>query len=469
MTLTQFSDIVRARWGWVALTCALTAALAAGASMSVPRTYTASTQLLVDAKEHDAMLGAPLSAQAIAGYMATQVDILTSQRVALKVVDALKLAEGLRAVEQWRVATGGVGSIRHHYSDLLLKGVDVKPSRESSVIAVSYTAADPRLAASVANAFAQAYVDLNVELRVEPAKQVRGLLDAQTEALRDKLESAQRRLAAFQRDKGAESSQERFDAESARFAELSARIAALQGPRDGTGAVAAARPDTSQRSRETELRATLDKQRARVVQLEEARDELAVLQREARLAERAFEAASQRLAQNALDTQASPPRVVVLTPAAEPREPSSPDALRVAALGAGLGLLLGMGVTLALESRDRRVRGPRDLTLASGLPPMGVLRDAFAGGRARRAVPPVGGRGAPALAAGAVVEAMTAPTLVRSPIRVRTPTEAAPTMPRRSPTRSRARRRRACRSPMQVVGRGPAGTSRSGRSWCRRA
>ena len=57
--------------------------------------------------------------------------------------------------------------------ELLTKNLDVKPSRESNVIQINYRSPDPRFAAGLANAFAQAYIATTLELRVDPAKQFR--------------------------------------------------------------------------------------------------------------------------------------------------------------------------------------------------------------------------------------------------------------------------------------------------------
>ena len=455
MTLQQFVDILRARWRLASLLFALTLGTAVGVSLLLPSKYTASAQVLVDMKSPDPVLGLLLPGQLTPGYMATQVDIITSQRVALNVVETLKIAENPQAIEQWRRATDGDGSIRHYFSDLLLKGLDVKPSRESSVFTVAYTGLDPGFAAIVANAFAQAYVDLSIQLKVDPARQTKGFFDVQTQALRERLESAQNRLTAYQRDKGIVSADERLDVENTRLAELSSQLVALQalageaGRRQalakdavtrGTstdvpevlsspliqalkselarvdarfeqqGAVLGAQhPDILklkeeraslvkrieretaaitgslgnaykiQSQREGDLKTALDRQRVKVLEIKQVRDELTVLQRDVESAQRAFDAVSQRLSQTSLESQSNQSNVVVLTPAAAPRKPSSPKLLLNSALGAFLGTLLGVGGALGAELRNRRVRGSQDLQLASGVQPMGTLRHAFRG------------------------------------------------------------------------------------------
>jgi chain length determinant protein tyrosine kinase EpsG len=362
----------------------------------------------------------------------------------------MRIANNPAAIAQWQEATEGVGSIRQYYSELLLKNIDVKPSRESSVLNISYTGTDPRFAALVANGFATAYIDTNIEIKVEPAKQNRGFFDEQTQALRDRLEAAQGRLTAYQRDKGIVSADERLDVENARLSDLSSQLTILQSQAVETGqreqsALAAVRDSRSQDvqevlaspmvqqlkvdlarlegklkeqgatlgsnhpellkmreeaaslraridgeasviaaslgkqhqvvlKREQELRASLEKQRAKVLQLKQVRDELSVLQREVENAQRSFETVAQRLTQTSLESQSNQGNIVLLNAANEPRKPSSPNLLLNSALGAFLGTLLGVGGALGAELRSRRIRSVADLAQSSELPVIGSVR-----------------------------------------------------------------------------------------------
>ena len=95
-------------------------------------------------------------------FMATQVDVIQSDRVALRVVKNLKLAENSTIREQWQSETKGEGSIDSWLAELFQKNLDVKPSRESNVISVSYRAPEPRFAAAIANAFVVAFNELSL-------------------------------------------------------------------------------------------------------------------------------------------------------------------------------------------------------------------------------------------------------------------------------------------------------------------
>lgn len=68
-----------------------------------------------------------------------------------------------------------------------------------------------------------------------------------------------------------------------------------------------------------------------------------------------------------------------------PTSPSSPKVSRNTALGAVLGLLLGLAVAFLLERFDRRIREPKDLEAVYGLPLLGVVPESPALARTARA------------------------------------------------------------------------------------
>lgn len=169
MTLPTPTGLLRARWRMIALAALAGATLAAGAIAWLPPTFTAQAQvLLVDRRVHE---GAAAALQADATRrIATQVDILTSQRVALAAVDALGLVGDPRAHARWGPAREHDGSIRHVYSDRLLEGLRVTPVAESDVIGIGYRDTDPAFAAAAANAFLSAYVEVTEALQVAPGR-----------------------------------------------------------------------------------------------------------------------------------------------------------------------------------------------------------------------------------------------------------------------------------------------------------
>lgn len=227
MTFGQFLSILRARWWVVALVLGLTVATTLLVSLLLPRQYTATASVVVDFKPD------PVSAFAFGGgaspaYMATQVDIIRSERVAQRVVRNLKLNENPQVRQQWLDETGGEGNIEVWLASVFQKQMDVVPSRESSVIAVSYKAPDPRFAAGLANAFAQAYIDTALELRTDPARLYSTFFENRAKEARETLEKAQSKVSAFQKQAGIIATDERLDVETARLNELSSQATMMQ-------------------------------------------------------------------------------------------------------------------------------------------------------------------------------------------------------------------------------------------------
>ncbi len=227
MTFSQFFSILRARW-WVALlVLLLTVGTTAGVSMMLPKSYTATASVVIDFKP-DPVSTMMYGGMASPGYMATQVDIIRSDRVAQRVVNNLKLADNPQVRQQWLDATKGEGRIEVWLADTFQQSMEVVPSRESSVISVSYRAPDPRFAAGMANAFVQAYVETSLQLRVDPARQYSSFFETRAKEAREALEKAQSKVSAFQAANGIIASDERLDVENARLNELSSQYTMLQ-------------------------------------------------------------------------------------------------------------------------------------------------------------------------------------------------------------------------------------------------
>lgn len=230
MTLHQFLLILRARYRVALLIILLAVSAALAVSMVLPKKYTAQTAVLVDIRTPDPVAGgAPLQGVVAPSYMATQVDIIGGDKVAQRVVKMLKFDENPETKARWIEATDGRGTLEGWLADSLQKRLDVRPSRESNVINITYKGSEPDEAANVANAFAQAYLDINLALKTEPARIYAEWFDEQTKASRAKLEEAQARLSEYQQKAGIVSSDERVDYETTKLADLSAQLTTVQG------------------------------------------------------------------------------------------------------------------------------------------------------------------------------------------------------------------------------------------------
>lgn len=229
MTLQQFLLILRARYKVVLIAFFSTVISIVALSLILPKQYTATASIVVDVKSPDAMSGQVLQGLIAPGYMATQIDIINSDRTAKIVAKLLHMDENTAFREQWMEETKGEGLIIDWLADLLQKKLDIKPSRESNVISINYTGKDPDFSASVANAFAKAYIDINLELRLEPARQYAKFFDAQTKAARENLEKAQQALSNYRQQHGITSADQQLDFETTKLNDTSGLLTGVQG------------------------------------------------------------------------------------------------------------------------------------------------------------------------------------------------------------------------------------------------
>ncbi|MFO1265678.1 MAG: chain length determinant protein EpsF [Rubrivivax sp.] len=229
MTFSQFLVIMRARWRATLLVLLGTMGLALGFSLTLPRQYIATATLLVDQYRPDMTGNAVYAGSPSPIFMATQVDVLKSERVARQVIKAMKLTEDPELRDRWTRDAKGEGTFEAWLVAWLHERLDVKPSRDSNIISVSVKSSDAVKAATTANLFAQTFLDVGLQLRVDPARQNTALFDARAKELRAQLEAAQAKLTAYQRERGvAVVTDGVLDVETARLNELSSQLVVLQ-------------------------------------------------------------------------------------------------------------------------------------------------------------------------------------------------------------------------------------------------
>jgi chain length determinant protein EpsF len=230
LTLSQVLAALRARWligSAIALVIVLGTLVV---SLLLPKQYTATATVLVEPSTYSS-LGSPsgnipLIPQA---FMGTQVDVVQSTHVAALVVEQLGITKNAKAIAQYQEEhPDGGGSLADFYAAQLLKTLKAKPGRESMIVDISFTGAEPHFAAQVANAFADAYLRTQRELRSAPAREYSAFFDSEAKELRTQLEAAQQRLSKFQQEHGITETNDRLDIENSRLEELSANLVNVQ-------------------------------------------------------------------------------------------------------------------------------------------------------------------------------------------------------------------------------------------------
>ena len=444
MTIQQVLRILWARRRFMLIVLGVAVIGTLGISLLLPKSYVATASVVVNQFSADPVSGNFTQAQSSTDYLGTQVEIIGSHNVAAKVVDKLRLTEIPVVRQQFLEATGGAGSARDWLADSLLNYLDVLPTRDSNVIDISFSNDDPRFAAQMANAFADAYLQTNLELSVDPAKRQAAWYQDQVLQLRKTLEAAQQKLATYQQAHGLVDTENRLDTENTRLTELTSQLVAVQATQadaesrlkqlngamtsdkldelpdiinnplmqsmkadiaraEGKLADSAARYGSGHptyiaalaevnslkarlnqemgtvmgsirqsaqiaQQRVNELQASVNQQKARILELKQGNDEQSVMQQDVDNAQRAYDNAQLRASQVRLQSQADQTTISVLNPAVTPIKPARPRIVLNTVLAFLGGGLLAVAGALLLELFDRRVRGEEDLTDLNGLP-----------------------------------------------------------------------------------------------------
>jgi chain length determinant protein EpsF len=228
MRLEELWPQLRARWRTGAITWVAVVAAVLVVSLALPPRYEATATLLVDMNGPD-----PLASQGVyrpvgtlSTHMATQVDILKSEAAAIGAARIAGMDREPQWREKWSSQTGGKGSFESWLAARVLRGLDVRPSRDSNVMTVSYTSPDPERSAALANAFVRSYVEASLRMKIDPAKQFNVFFAERAKALRAELDGAKARLSEYEQKHGVLLGED--DVEAARLAELSTQLVALQ-------------------------------------------------------------------------------------------------------------------------------------------------------------------------------------------------------------------------------------------------
>ncbi len=235
MTIQQFLAVLRGRWWLLGLCFTVMVGAAITWSLIRPKMYTASANLMVDVKLTDPVGGQRLPSELIPAFVATQLDLLASERVAVKVVDRLKLLD--------RPVIGPVEELtpeelarprrepRFEAAAGLLKRLKAKPASDSNMIELSFEDRDPVWASRITNEFARSYMETSVQIQTEPQRGKTEFFGEQAAVAREELEQAQAKLTRFQQENGITSADEASDVENSRLQDIARELTAVQALR----------------------------------------------------------------------------------------------------------------------------------------------------------------------------------------------------------------------------------------------
>jgi chain length determinant protein EpsF len=449
MTVQQMLILLRARSGFLWLTFAIIMLIAVAGTFFWPKSYLGSVSVLADSTALDPISGSTQPPQLAAMFMQTQLEIIASHNVALKVVDNLDLIDDPDLKAKYEEATGGQGDIKDWIADRLIKkNLDAhlsqtQPTKQNNVIDIDAYSKDPKMAADLANAFADGYVQTNLEMKMAPARRQASWFNEQVAALKKQMESAQARLSEFQQSHAVTGTDTHYDIENKRLQELAdqlltsqngmydaqtrlkqmndalqqdklqelpdiagnqllqtmianltiaegklAQISSSFGDNHPDYVSAEAQVKELRRkllaqvdiakgsiiqsaaiaSRQVgELRQALDRQRDRVLQLKNEKDQQDVLKQQVDDAQHAYDAGVQRANQIGLESRLDQSSISVLNPAVTPVFAAYPKLFLNLVIGLLLGTILSPTIVIVLELMNMKVRSRIDLEQTAGI------------------------------------------------------------------------------------------------------
>ncbi|KQS76655.1 polysaccharide biosynthesis protein [Rhizobium sp. Leaf384] len=184
----------------------LSGLVAAMGYMRAPKRYHSETVVALDVRKLQALpsesVMAPLPQES--PVLRTEIDIIGSRSMAERVYANLGLGQPAADIngKNSRFATAVNADGRAKSVDELLDNVRVMNDGRSYTIYISYTARDPVFAATVANAFATAYIDYQIDLQTTATRRVSEWLGERLVSLQKKLEVSEQSAAAFRQKEG---------------------------------------------------------------------------------------------------------------------------------------------------------------------------------------------------------------------------------------------------------------------------
>lgn len=171
--------------------------------------YTATTTIQIDREAMRVLASEDVAPRENTGsgqeFFETQYGLLRSESLAERVVDSLGLATSDVFIEQMGdtppvrkgTAVQHAAERRKAAITLAADGLSISPVRGSRLVGVSFDSPDPELSARMANAFAENFIQANLERKFESSQYARDFLEERLAQTKSRLEESERQLVAY--------------------------------------------------------------------------------------------------------------------------------------------------------------------------------------------------------------------------------------------------------------------------------
>jgi capsular exopolysaccharide synthesis family protein len=228
--LSHYLWILR-RQGWKMLAFVVLAVVATLiVSLRLTPIYESTTTIDIDRRMPSAVIGddsAQIANNDADQFLATQVKLIQSDSVLRPVVDRFNI----RSVEPDSLEEAVDASETSLEAPVILKPLRVTRPANTYILQISYRSEHRQLAADVANAIAQSYLQHSYEIRYKATAGLSQFMEKQLEELRAKMEKSSEALQRFERELNVISPEEKTSILTARLMELNKNYTEAQTDR----------------------------------------------------------------------------------------------------------------------------------------------------------------------------------------------------------------------------------------------
>ncbi len=223
--LSHYIRVLKHSWFKISLFALMVTVLTILVVLQLTPKYTATATLLIEAQEKKAV-----SIQEVVGidstqkeYYQTQFEILKSNQIAERVIEQLKLKDLLEfngSLDTERTIVDDIKeiplvasllkkegveksqaeideSIRQSVLEAFQKKLAITPVRNTQLVKISFTSEDPKLAAKVANAIGYAYIEQNLQARLDATQYASSWITSRLGELQQQLANSEQALSDY--------------------------------------------------------------------------------------------------------------------------------------------------------------------------------------------------------------------------------------------------------------------------------
>ncbi|MFQ5663405.1 MAG: GumC family protein [Terriglobia bacterium] len=457
--LRDYLRVLRKYRMTILLSVLITVLTVAVVSLRLPKRYEAVVRLAIDKESLTSLVKSTLPADpwSFQDYLRTQMRVLESGTLALQTIRALRLDQEPDFARPAEDSASAQASVPLSYEELLDPATELRLVEkfqsdlrvtavpDSWLVEIRFYSTNPELAARVANAHANNFIEHNFRTKYESTMKASEWLSDQLRELRGKVESTERQMRDFERRYNLVSIDDRQNVLTQRLADLNHELSVVEADRVAkeslyrqaeSGQASEVLRDplvdklaerlaelrtqhaesrtqfgpqhprmlrleeqitdvesqlaAQQRTilatlksdyqaglkREALLRNLVDRQKARVNQLNQRLIQYNILKREATASKQLYEGLLQQLKEAGISAGLRSSNIRVVDPARVPQAPHSPNVPLNIVLALFLSLPAGIALAFFREYLDNTIKTPDEVERYSGLPMLGMVPSA---------------------------------------------------------------------------------------------